>query len=68
MKKLSTLVLILFGVVAVLGACTRESKQNLGILNTAPDESKVSTRQPLTVPPDYSLRPVVSAASAADME
>lgn len=40
-----------------LSACSQETKQDLGLVNTAPDEFSVITRAPLSVPPDYTLRP-----------
>lgn len=44
---------------AVLGlsACSDEAKQDLGLINVAPDEFSIVTRAPLSVPPDYTLRP-----------
>lgn len=43
--------------VFALGACSEDTKQNLGLKTVAPDEFSVVTRAPLSVPPDYSLRP-----------
>jgi len=40
-----------------LSACSNEAKENLGLVNVAPDEFSVVTRAPLSVPPDYTLRP-----------
>lgn len=37
--------------------CSNETKQQLGLAKTAPDEFAVVTRAPLSVPPDYTLRP-----------
>lgn len=37
--------------------CSKETKQQLGLAKTAPDEFAVVTRAPLSVPPDYTLRP-----------
>ena len=53
MKKI---VLTLSTIVA-LAACSEETKQDLGLVNTPPDEFVVVTRAPLSVPPDYALRP-----------
>ncbi|MCH7539647.1 MAG: DUF3035 domain-containing protein [Proteobacteria bacterium] len=39
-----------------LGACER-IKDQLGLSKTSPDEFSVVTRAPLTLPPDYRLRP-----------
>tara|TARA_B100001750_G_C15489686_1_gene590491 strand:- start:159 stop:632 length:474 start_codon:yes stop_codon:yes gene_type:complete len=49
--------------VLVLSACSNETKENLGLVNTAPDEFAVVTRAPLSVPPDYALRPPMPGAS-----
>jgi len=38
-------------------ACSQKQKENLGLSNVAPDEFAVVTRAPLSVPPDYGLRP-----------
>jgi hypothetical protein len=46
----------LLGVLAVLGACEGVKKQ-LGYTKQAPDEFRVVSRAPLTLPPDYALRP-----------
>jgi hypothetical protein len=40
-----------------LTACGQETKENWGLVKTAPDEFAVITRAPLSVPPDYALRP-----------
>lgn len=51
----------IFALVASLGlaACSQEAKENLGLAKVAPDEFSVVTRAPLSVPPDYTLRPPV---------
>ena len=43
--------------IIALTACSEGTKQDLGLANTAPDEFAVVTRAPLSVPPDYTLRP-----------
>ena len=49
---------ILLGCAAtLLAACSQNTKESLGLANTAPDEFSVVTRAPLSVPPDYTLRP-----------
>lgn len=53
MKKL----LLISCAVMGLSACSDEAKQDLGLINVAPDEFSVVTRAPLSVPPDYTLRP-----------
>lgn len=56
MKKL-IFVLVLTG---ILGGCGL-TKEKLGIARKAPDENMVTVRQPLSVPPEYDLRPVADA-------
>ncbi len=41
----------------LLAGCGGGVKQSLGIAKRAPDEFSVVTRAPLTMPPDYGLRP-----------
>lgn len=38
-------------------ACAKNFSDYVGISKQSPDESKVTTNRPLSVPPDYSLRP-----------
>lgn len=42
--------------IALMG-CSQDQKKTLGLMNTPPDEFSVVTRAPLSVPPEYSLRP-----------
>jgi hypothetical protein len=53
MKKL----ILLSCVALTMGACTQKSKENLGLANVAPDEFSVITRAPLSVPPNFEIRP-----------
>ncbi|MBS4773614.1 MAG: DUF3035 domain-containing protein [Proteobacteria bacterium] len=53
MKKI-VFVLVLTGILSGCGL----TKEKLGIAKKAPDESMVTVRQPLSVPPEYDLRPV----------
>ena len=49
--------------VAPLGACGGSSlKSTLGLAPTAPDEFSVVARAPLSLPPDYTLRPPKAGA------
>lgn len=55
MKKVLFLtILIMFG----LTACSNAAKQKLGLAKQAPNEFMVSSRAPLSLPPEYDLRPV----------
>ena len=50
--------LVLAACACVLAACSRDQLQrNFGLVRDAPDEFVVTTRAPLSVPPDFSLRP-----------
>jgi len=42
----------------VLTGCSRQTQENWGLAKKAPNEFMVAARQPLTLPPDYDLRPV----------
>ncbi len=41
-----------------LCACSNVTKETLGLGKNAPDEFMVTTRPPLSLPPEYDLRPV----------
>ena len=47
---------LLFGAVLSLSACGG-TKEKLGLTKKAPDEFAVVRRAPLSMPPDYTLRP-----------
>lgn len=47
---------------AALTGCTNW-KQTLGIEPTAPDEFAIESRAPLTIPPDFNLRPPAPGAA-----
>ncbi len=52
MKKM----FILVAAVLFLSACGM-TKEDLGMARSKPDESQVSSRKALVVPPDYNIRP-----------
>ena len=54
MKK----VLLAFIALTIVTACSSKQKQDWGITKQAPDEFMVTSRPPLTLPPDYDLRPI----------
>jgi hypothetical protein len=43
--------------VAALGACSSDVERTFGLTRDAPDEFTVTTRAPLSQPPDYTLTP-----------
>lgn len=49
---------IYLGLCIGLGACSTATKEKLGLKKTAPNEFMVSTRAPLSLPPEYDLLPV----------
>ncbi len=42
-----------------LSACSNTTKEKLGLSKKAPNEFMVAPRAPLSLPPEYNLRPVV---------
>lgn len=63
MKK----IVIILAVTALLGACSG-MKKTLGIEKEAPDEFMVMSRAPLSLPPEYNLRPVNDPSQVSDFE
>lgn len=61
-KILSSLMLVV--IVCSISACS-SVKRTLGIENSSPDEFMVTTRAPLTLPPDYDLRPLTGNPNAS---
>lgn len=58
MKKIINLaaaIALVFG----LCACSTATKDKLGLTKKAPNEFMVAPRPPLSLPPEYNLRPVV---------
>lgn len=47
----------------VLNACSNINKETLGLAKKAPNEFMVSTKAPLTMPPEADLNPVKPAPS-----
>lgn len=62
-------VFVVLAVAFVLSACSTETKRKLGLANQAPDEFMVMSRAPLSLPPEYGLRPVrdMSGMQQVDM-
>lgn len=51
----------LFGLVLVLAACSGVTKEDLGLSRRSPDETQVEQRAPLSLPPEFGVRPIVGA-------
>lgn len=62
-------VILAFVMILALSACSTETKRKLGLANQAPDEFMVMSRAPLSLPPEYGLRPVrdMSGMQQVDM-
>ncbi|MBE6445289.1 MAG: DUF3035 domain-containing protein [Alphaproteobacteria bacterium] len=60
-------ILLSFVVLLVLSACGTLNKEKLGMVNKAPDETMVSTRKPLSLPPEYDLRPLVEQKTSKEI-
>ena len=59
-----TRILLALACVLVLGACSGdELTRTFGLTRDAPDEFQVTTRAPLSMPPDFTLRPPRPGAS-----
>ncbi|MDO4162058.1 MAG: DUF3035 domain-containing protein [Pseudomonadota bacterium] len=65
MKKLS--LLFVLGLMLGLSACGL-TKKDLGFSRQGPDETKVVTKQPLILPPEYNVRPKVIENNEEDMD
>lgn len=50
---------------AALSACEGSVKESLGLSRKAPDEFRVYSRPPLSVPPEFNLRPPANADETA---
>lgn len=61
MRKVATLI-VCFAVTLAAGGC-EETRKVLGQTKTAPDEFAVYSRAPLSLPPDYGLRPPAPGAT-----
>jgi hypothetical protein len=60
-RKLSA-ALTLAGAVFVLAGCSSDLTRTFGLTRDAPDEFTVTTRAPLSMPPDFSVRPPLPGA------
>jgi DUF3035 family protein len=56
--------LVAIGAVLALAGCSNGTRQPLGMTQGAPDESQTMGHLPLTVPPDFNVRPPAQGAPA----
>lgn len=59
MRKLIAKGFIFIAVVPFIASCSGSVRDNLGMRRSAPNEFKVVSNPPLSVPPEFSLRPPV---------
>ncbi len=57
--------ILVLGTLTLLAACSGTVQQKLGLERRVPDEFQVVRRAPLTVPPDFTLRPPTPGQPAA---
>lgn len=50
-------ILLMFCMIAVLAACSNVTKEDLGLSKRSPDERAVEQRRPLSLPPEFDVRP-----------
>jgi hypothetical protein len=63
MANLRLRVAVVAGCACAVTACSRDTLQrNFGLTRDSPDEFTVTTRAPLSVPPDFTLRPPLPGA------
>lgn len=67
MRKSLVFVFVLLSV-SVLSACGTTTKKKLGLISEGPDEFMVMSRAPLSLPPDYDLRPVKDMTSLNEID
>jgi len=53
--------LVIVGLLMILGGCSFLNKQDLGMSTISPDETVVEQRKPLSLPPEFDIRPSVAA-------
>lgn len=52
---------MIIGLTLILAACSGWGRKELGIANVSPDETQVEQRKPLSLPPEFDVRPVIKA-------
>src|SRR3546814_10759236 len=60
-RSMTARLLIVAGLALAVSACGG-FRENLGLTKQSPDEFRVVSRAPLTLPPDYNLRPPAPGA------
>ncbi len=57
MRPNARMCLVVIGAVLALAGCSNGARQPLGMTQGSPDDSQTVAHAPLTVPPDYNVRP-----------
>ncbi len=66
MRKIMKNVVLITASLPLLVACgSGSARDSLGLRRSSPDEFKVISNQPLSVPPDFALRPPVEGSAKA---
>ncbi len=65
MRRKTGRTVLALGALSVLAACGGTVQQKLGLERRVPDEFQVVRRAPLTLPPDFTLRPPTPGRPAA---
>ena len=58
--------ILVLGMIVVLSACSTWGKKELGLANQSPDETVVESRKPLSLPPEFDMRPMVQKVDVDD--
>lgn len=51
--------IMVLGLMLAIAACSW-GRKDLGLANVSPDETQVEVRKPLSLPPEFDVRPIVS--------
>lgn len=67
MKKTLFLMTVMISAAALSG-CSNATKQKLGLAKQAPNEFMVMSRAPLSLPPEFDLRPVNGVVQSQEVD
>ncbi|MBM3559287.1 MAG: DUF3035 domain-containing protein, partial [Alphaproteobacteria bacterium] len=67
-RQIARLVPLAAVLALAVGGCGEDTKRSLGLSKPAPDEFSVVSRAPLSLPPNYTLRPPRPGATAGAVE
>ncbi len=52
-------IILVFSLLIMIAACSGVTKEDLGLSRKSPDETMVEQREPLSLPPEFGVRPGV---------